>query len=375
MDGVQFLMQDSTPKVRLGTWLLASHLHRDPSSHERAAGTCLRSLHAGQLRDARLRELQAAARQRAELHAAGHGAVRNLPEHRLLREAEQCTQPLVCHLALNGSSLDDELDEHLASLAHRFLGTRFVRTPATLASTLHLRLRTPPGPGACSITRSRQGPSCGRAPEGSAAASSVARWRVPACPCCQIAGINCRPAACRSPVQASTPFIPRQVQACCASSRAAWWVQRAWTALAPPTAYRKRLWTSGCGGWGCWPQHPAAAAQRQRRQQELWGKAAAAAAKMRRMRGRMIGSSPARCAGADTRTSTYARCTRAESAARAARQTLIDASGKPLLLHVQPMHPDRGASTLRRRSRSPMQPFLQRLPLQRRVTLTATKEH
>lgn len=100
-----------------------------------------------QLRDARMRELQVAARQRAQLQAAGHGAVQHVPEGRLLREAEGCAGPLVCHLALSGSPLDDELDEHLASLAHRFLGTRFVRAAIRPASTLHLRLRMPPGPG------------------------------------------------------------------------------------------------------------------------------------------------------------------------------------------------------------------------------------
>lgn len=111
------------------------------------AGTCLEPLRPGRLRDARMRELQAAARQRAQLQAAGHGGVQEVPESRVLREAECCAGLLVCHLALTGSPLDDELDEHLASLAHRFLGTRFVRTAITLASTLHLRLRTPPGPG------------------------------------------------------------------------------------------------------------------------------------------------------------------------------------------------------------------------------------
>lgn len=111
------------------------------------AGTCRGFLCAAQLRDARMRELQVAARQRAQLQAAGHGAVQHVPEGRLLREAEGCAGPLVCHLALSGSPLDDELDEHLASLAHRFLGTRFVRAAIRPASTLHLRLRMPPGPG------------------------------------------------------------------------------------------------------------------------------------------------------------------------------------------------------------------------------------
>ncbi|KAL4458222.1 hypothetical protein ABPG75_013087 [Micractinium tetrahymenae] len=101
----------------------------------------------GRLRDARLQELQTAARRQAELQAAGHGTLRDVPESRLLREAERCAGPLVCHLALTGSPLDDEVDEHLVSLAHRFLGTRFVRTAISLASSLHLRLHTPPGPG------------------------------------------------------------------------------------------------------------------------------------------------------------------------------------------------------------------------------------
>jgi len=94
-----------------------------------------------------LRELQLQAERKAALQQAGHGSLGHLPEGRLLREAEASSWPLVCHLAFEGSPLDDELDEHLARLAHRHLGTRFTRTPITLRSTLHLRLRTPPGPG------------------------------------------------------------------------------------------------------------------------------------------------------------------------------------------------------------------------------------
>lgn len=95
-----------------------------------------------------MQEMQAAAAQRAQLQQQGHGGVGDVPEARLLREAEASAAPLVAHLALEGSPLDDELDEHLATLAHRHLGTRFVRCRITLRSTLHLRLRTPAGPGA-----------------------------------------------------------------------------------------------------------------------------------------------------------------------------------------------------------------------------------
>jgi hypothetical protein len=72
----------------------------------------------------------------------------DVAEARLLREVESSAAPVVCHLAFEGSPLDDEMDEHLARLAHLHLGTRFLRAPITLRSTLHLRLRTPPGPGA-----------------------------------------------------------------------------------------------------------------------------------------------------------------------------------------------------------------------------------
>ncbi|PRW60072.1 thioredoxin domain-containing 9-like protein [Chlorella sorokiniana] len=101
----------------------------------------------GRMRAQRLAQLQQAAEARARLQAAGHGGLVDVPEARLLREAEASTCPLVCHLAFEGSPLDDELDEHLAQLAHRYLGTRFVRARISLRSTLHLRLRTPPGPG------------------------------------------------------------------------------------------------------------------------------------------------------------------------------------------------------------------------------------
>lgn len=104
---------------------------------------------AGRLRAQRLAQLQQAAQARARLQAAGHGGLVDVPEAKLLREAAAAASPLVCHLAFEGSPLDDELDEHLAQLAHRHLGTRFVRTRISHRSTLHLHLRTPPGPGEC----------------------------------------------------------------------------------------------------------------------------------------------------------------------------------------------------------------------------------
>ena len=100
------------------------------------------------MRAQRLAELQRAAQAKAHAQAAGHGALADVPEARLLREvAGAGGAPLVTHVAWEGSPLCDELDEHLAGLAHRHLGTRFLRVRAGPASTLHLRLRTPPGPG------------------------------------------------------------------------------------------------------------------------------------------------------------------------------------------------------------------------------------
>ncbi len=102
---------------------------------------------AGRLQSQRLQQLQREAEQKARLQQAGHGGLTDVPEQRLLHEAESSPVPLVCHLAFEGSHLDDELDEHLARLAHEHLGTRFVRTLINLRSMLHLRLRSPPGPG------------------------------------------------------------------------------------------------------------------------------------------------------------------------------------------------------------------------------------
>ena len=53
----------------------------------------------------------------------------------------------MCHLAVEGSGQCDALDEHLATLAHRYLGTAFMRTLLPPRSRLHLRLRALPGPG------------------------------------------------------------------------------------------------------------------------------------------------------------------------------------------------------------------------------------
>lgn len=92
--------------------------------------------------------MQREAERKAQLQQVGHGGLADVPESRLLREAESSAVPLVCHVAFEGSPLDDELDEHLVRLAHQHLGTRFVRTLINLRSTLHLRLRSPPGPGA-----------------------------------------------------------------------------------------------------------------------------------------------------------------------------------------------------------------------------------
>jgi hypothetical protein len=97
-----------------------------------------------------LQQLQREAQSKAAVRQQGHGSVSDVPESRLLREAEAAGGPLVCHLALEGSPLDDDLDEHLAALAHQHLGTRFVRAVINLrTSTLHLKLRTPAGPGRC----------------------------------------------------------------------------------------------------------------------------------------------------------------------------------------------------------------------------------
>lgn len=132
------------------------------------------------------------------------------------------------------------------------------------------------------------------------------------------------------PVRSSALPLPspaHPAQACCASATAAWWALRGWTGLGRPTAcWRKRL-TSGCGSTRdcCWK------AQRQRQP----GPTSAAEARPAAA-GRMIaaaaarrgtsGSSPARCAGGGTRTSTYAPCMPAgqetAAAARARSDTL-----------------------------------------------------
>ncbi|PSC69616.1 thioredoxin domain-containing 9-like protein [Micractinium conductrix] len=116
----------------------------------------------GRLREARLRELRTAADARSEAQRAGHGTLGDVPEAGLLRAAQQAAPaPFVAHLALDGSPLDDDLDEHLTTLAARYLGTRFVRSRIALHSTLHLRLRTPPGPGLLCF---REGSLVGAAP-------------------------------------------------------------------------------------------------------------------------------------------------------------------------------------------------------------------
>lgn len=147
--------------------------------------------------------MQAAAERAVALQQSGHGAVTDVPESRLLREAGASAAPLVAHLALEGWQWSDELDEHMAMLAARHLGTRFVRTPITPASTLHLRLRSPPGPGtllgcAALLLLLLQLPSTQPSPT--------------------------RPHICRAP------------QACCASARACSWAPPASTASAPPSA-------------------------------------------------------------------------------------------------------------------------------------------
>ena len=116
----------------------------------------------GRLREARLRELRTAADARSEAQRAGHGTLGDVPEAGLLRAAQQAAPaPFVAHLALDGSPLDDDLDEHLTTLAARYLGTRFVRSRIALHSTLHLRLRTPPGPGGAGrACRSTTPPAC-----------------------------------------------------------------------------------------------------------------------------------------------------------------------------------------------------------------------
>ena len=120
----------------------ATSARRPPASAASLTDRC-----AGRLRAQRLLELQREAHRKAPLQQQGHGGLVDVPEARLLREVE-CSAPVVCHLAFEGSPLDDDMDEHLARLAHLHLGTRFLRAPITLRSTLHLKLRTPPGPGA-----------------------------------------------------------------------------------------------------------------------------------------------------------------------------------------------------------------------------------
>lgn len=167
---------------------------------------------AGRLRAQRLTQMQQAAEARARLQAAGHGGLVDVPVARLLREAEASGSPLVCHLAFEGSPLDDELDEHLAQLAHRYLGTRFVRTCISLRSTLHLRLRTPPGPGesGCEWYVLGHGPCCTNSAPAAAFLGS-----------CLVFGSWGLAASCLS-----VPPLPACVQACCASATAAWWGRR-----------------------------------------------------------------------------------------------------------------------------------------------------
>lgn len=151
---------------------------------------------AGHLRAQRLQELQRAAEARSRLQQAGHGGLAVVPESRLLREAEGSAAPLVAHLAWEGSVLDDELDEHLGGLAHRHLGTRFVRTVIGPRSTLHLRLRTPPGPGVLVARRGGGG-------QAGAGLGRAGGWRGAA----QVVSYACRMLPARQPTHRS-PLNP-----------------------------------------------------------------------------------------------------------------------------------------------------------------------
>jgi hypothetical protein len=102
---------------------------------------------AGRLQARRLQQLQHEAQVKAQLQQQGHGSLTDVPEARLLREAGDWAGPWVCHLALEGSPLGDELDEQLATLAHLYQGTRFTRTLVNPHSSLQLQLRSLPCPG------------------------------------------------------------------------------------------------------------------------------------------------------------------------------------------------------------------------------------
>eukprot|EP00887_Chlorella_sp_A99_P006174 scaffold3.g6174.t1 len=131
------------------------------------------------LRTVRLQQMQQEAQHKAELQQRGLGSLASVPEADLLATARRAEQSVVVHLAYEGVEVGDVLDEHLGSLAHRFLGTRFLRVRVSPRSTLHLRLGAPPRPSLVCLWEGSVigaiGLDCFGAPE-SIAEEEVDRW-------------------------------------------------------------------------------------------------------------------------------------------------------------------------------------------------------
>ncbi|KAK9825410.1 hypothetical protein WJX81_002679 [Elliptochloris bilobata] len=92
------------------------------------------------LRELRLRDLKEQARRKAQLQSAGYGSLSTVHDTELLEEVRKSeAQTTVCHLAVAGTQVGQQMDEHLAGLAHVHIGTRFLRAPLSRRSAL-LRL-------------------------------------------------------------------------------------------------------------------------------------------------------------------------------------------------------------------------------------------
>mmetsp|Transcript_2826 Transcript_2826/g.7930 ORF Transcript_2826/g.7930 Transcript_2826/m.7930 type:complete len:300 (-) Transcript_2826:285-1184(-) len=85
-----------------------------------------------QLREARLREMQSTAQQRAALHTSGFGRLLTLSERSASDRVASESGHVVVHLPVSGLQLCQELNEHLEFLAAQHTGTLFIHINSTV---------------------------------------------------------------------------------------------------------------------------------------------------------------------------------------------------------------------------------------------------
>ncbi|KAL0023297.1 hypothetical protein WJX77_004431 [Trebouxia sp. C0004] len=127
----------------LGTPTVSASSHEEWSSMEESTEEEAELL---KLRDARLRQLKQDSQQIPALEPEGHGNLIELSQAQSL-EAIGSGTTVICHMFCGGVQACEQLNEHLHSVAHKYLQARFIYIRVTQSKRVLPELGVVPVPG------------------------------------------------------------------------------------------------------------------------------------------------------------------------------------------------------------------------------------